>query len=73
MSLQNIQPNAVASESLTYLKEIVFIDAGVEQPEVLAQGVIPGAEVHFLSIDEDAIAKIASILSDLMPKPPADE
>ncbi len=51
-------------ESLSRNKSVVFIDAAVEQPNVLAQGVIPGAEVHFLSSDEDAIAQITLTLRD---------
>ncbi len=51
-------------DQLSRKKNVVFIDAAVEQPDVLAQGVIPGAEVHFLSSDENAIAQITLALSD---------
>ena len=50
--------------NLSRNKSVVFIDAAVEQPNVLAQGVIPGAEVHLLSSDEDAIAQITLTLRD---------
>ena len=51
-------------DTLTSYKTIVFIDAGVEEPNVLAQGVIPGAEVHLLGTEADAIAQITAALSD---------
>ena len=52
-----------AAETFARYRTIVFIDSGVEQPNVLAQGVIPGAEVHLLSRDADAIAQITTTLA----------
>ena len=41
------------------IRDAVFIDAGVEQAEVLSQGAIAGAAVYALNNQEDAIAQIS--------------
>ena len=64
MPIQASLVNPGVIETFSLSKTVVFIDAGVEQPGVLAQGVIPGAEVHLLSAEEDALAQITLTLSD---------
>lgn len=42
--------------------QVVFIDAGVEDPADLIAAVPSGAEVHFLSADQDGVVQIAALL-----------
>lgn len=43
---------------------LVFIDAGVESPQFLAQGVVPGAKAFILDRNKDGIKQITEILKD---------
>ena len=61
-SIMNVQSCSVLNRVLSSRPEIVFIDRGVEDYEVLAQGVRPGVEVHLLGAD--AIAQMTSVLSN---------
>ncbi len=44
---------------------VVFIDAGVEQPGIIAAAALPGSLVHFLDSQDDPIASISRELARL--------
>ncbi len=58
---QPLVPSFQPAGSVTPLREVIFIDRGVEDYQFLAQGVKPGVEVHLL--DADALAQMTAVLA----------
>ena len=54
---------AIANNVSTKIEEIAFIDAGVENYQVLAAGIKAGIDIAVLKSDRSGIEQIASVLT----------